>query len=350
MQQAPGDGAKVGRPTALLQVPAAAAGWRLDRFLAEWAQSAAAPEPLRSMSRSHLQQWVLGGHIRLQGQSCRSSARLHLGDRIEILPPAPKPSALLPVALPLEVLFEDAHLIALNKPAGLVVHAGAGVVGPTLVQALLAHCQDLSGIGDALRPGIVHRLDRHTSGVLVAAKHDRAHRGLAEQFAQRLAKKTYLAVAHGRPSPSQGRLDTLFGRHRSRRQCFSSRPELLARTPAPRRAVTLYSLLGTTAELSLLRLRLETGRTHQIRVHLQDIGHPIVGDALYGRAGLSAATPPDVRQAVADLGQHALHAYRLEISHPVDGRRLRLQAPLPMGMLKLATLLRRPAPNPPTAS
>ncbi|HET6345967.1 MAG TPA: RluA family pseudouridine synthase, partial [Myxococcota bacterium] len=256
--------------------------------------------------------------------------KLREGQRVEVRIPAPTPSTLVPMAMPLVVLYEDAHVIALDKPAGLVVHPGAGTRGPTLVHGLLAQCGDLSGIGGVTRPGIVHRLDRGTSGVMVVAKHDRAHAGLAEQFSGRTVRKRYLAVVHGAPEPAQATLDTLYGRHPVHRQRFT------ARVTSGKRAVTTYRTVASAWGLAVLDVLLGTGRTHQIRVHLAEAGHPIVGDPLYGGRRPLPHAPKLVREAFDALEHQALHAARLELRHPITGAPLRFEAPPPPSWRPLA--------------
>jgi 23S rRNA pseudouridine1911/1915/1917 synthase len=326
-----------------LDVPAQAAGLRLDLFLATLAQKdAMAAGFLAQMSRSRIQQLIAAGHVHSGAAVLRAATRLRGGETLQLVMPPAAASPLQPVAMPLAILYEDAHMVALNKPVGLVVHAGAGVRGPTLVQGLLAHCADLSGIGGVLRPGIVHRLDRDTSGVLVVAKHDRAHVALARQFAQREVLKIYLAVVYGQPQPPKGRIDTLYGRHPHRRQLFTSKAHLLG---APRdgarlrQAATVYETLSHAGGLSLLRLHLLTGRTHQIRVHLSDRGHPVVGDALYGSAARHPVAPQALQKLVHNLPPQALHAAKLSVRHPHTGAELTLRAPLPVGMLALSKAL-----------
>jgi 23S rRNA pseudouridine1911/1915/1917 synthase len=326
-----------------LAIPAHAAGLRLDHFLATLARDS---DPtagfLAQMSRSRIQQLISQGHVRCDAGVLRAATRLRGGEILQLQLPPADPSPLTPVAMPLAILFEDAHMVALNKPAGLVVHAGAGVRGPTLVQGLLAHCKDLSGIGGVLRPGIVHRLDRDTSGVLVVAKHDRAHVALARQFAQREVHKIYLAAVYGRPQPQKDRIDTLYGRHPHRRQLFTSQARLLGDSPnnsGLRQAVTVYETLAHAGGLSLLRLRLLTGRTHQIRVHLSDRGHPVVNDALYGSRTGQPILLQALQQLVQNLPPQALHAAKLSLRHPHSGAPLTLRAPLPVGMLALSKAL-----------
>ena len=241
------------------------------------------------------------------------------------------PVAARPEAMDLVVLFEDEHLIVIDKPAGLVVHPAPGHAGGTLVNGLLAHCDDLSGIGGELRPGIVHRLDKDTSGVMVVTKSDVAHQALAEDFAAKNLVREYVAVVAPAPKADRGTIDTLYGRHPVDRKKFSSK---VARG---KRAVTHYAVEERLASgAALVRLRLETGRTHQIRVHMADHGWPLLGDPVYGR------TPKDplLRGAAEALGRQALHAARLEITHPVRGEALRFATEAPADMQALLAALR----------
>lgn len=260
--------------------------------------------------------------------------RVKPGPPLEIVVPAPRAAEPEPEATPLEILFEDEHLVVLVKPAGMVVHPAPGHEGGTLVNALLAHCgPSLSGIGGVRRPGIVHRLDREVSGVLVVAKHDRAHLGLSAQFTLHRIERIYEALVWGVPSPVEGRIDRPIGRDPRNRL-------KMAVTASGKRAVTRYRLLeaaGTRA--ARLELALETGRTHQIRVHLASIGHPVIGDRLYGPR-LPAGLSPTVRARIAALDRIALHARVLGFTHPITGVPLRFEAPAPALFAELMELLR----------
>lgn len=279
------------------------AGMRLDRYLA-----AALPE----FSRSRLQSLIGQGCVRLNGAPARQRAMVRTGDRVVVeVPPLVKSEA-RPEAIALAVLHEDEDLLVLDKPAGLVVHPGAGHAEHTLVNALLHHCPTLSGIGGAERPGIVHRLDKETSGCLVVAKNDAAHRELSRQFAARTVTKVYLALVAGQMRKSSGSIDAPIARHPVHRQRMS-----VARHARGRSALTEYRVLRGNREMSLVECRLHSGRTHQIRVHLHHLGHPVLGDKLYA-AKKAAAFP-----------RQMLHAARLGFEHPRDGRRLECEAPLP---------------------
>ena len=263
--------------------------------------------------------------------------RVRVGDAIDVVVPAPTILEALPEPIPLTVLFEDADLIVVDKPAGLVVHPAAGHANGTLVNALLYHCKDLSGIGGVLRPGIVHRLDKDTSGVMVATKSDRAHASLAAAFAAKSRgeagdlERTYLAITSPAPPVGAGTLRTLYGRHPGDRKKFSSKGK------AGKSAVTHYSIVEKLPEAALVRFRLETGRTHQIRVHASDSGWALVGDPVYGHKPRT-----DVLAAVAaKLARQALHAATLAFEHPVSGERLSFDAPLPDDMKAALAALQR---------
>jgi 23S rRNA pseudouridine1911/1915/1917 synthase len=292
------------------------AGERLDQALAA----------LAGTSRSQARRWIDEGRVRVGGAPGRASQRVAAGDLVEAEPPEPLPSPLSPEPIELRVLYEDADLIAIDKPAGLVVHPAPGHPGGTLVNALLHHCKDLSGVGGVLRPGIVHRLDRGTSGVLVAAKHDAAHRELARQFQEHTVEREYRALVRGLPSADAGRVDRALGRHPRERKRIS----VASRGPA-REARTAWRVLRRypASERSLLAVLPETGRTHQIRVHLASAGLPVVGDPVYGRAGRK------------ELGRPALHAALLGFTHPRTSARMRFEAPLPADLAELVAALER---------
>ena len=309
-----------------VDVDAAGAGQRLDAWLARM---------LPDLSRARIQALIAEGAVTVDGGSSRASSRVRDGQRVDVA--VPEPLAALPLAeeIALVVVHEDAHLLVVNKPAGLVVHPGAGTPSGTLVNALLHHVRDLSGIGGVLRPGIVHRLDRGTSGLIVVAKSDEAHRGLATQFASRKVEKQYLAVVHGVPRPRSGTIDAPIGRHPVQRKKMSTT------APRGRAARSSYVVEEALDGAALLRVRIQTGRTHQIRVHLASLGHPLVGDATYGgtRAPSSAAAGP--RAAIAAFSRPALHAAALAFDHPVTGARISLEAPLPDDITRLLAALRR---------
>ncbi len=300
-----------------------AAGSRIDTALAE----------LSGVSRSQVRRWIDSGAVRVAGQTVRPSRRLALGETIEARPSQPVEMSLSPEAIPLVVLYEDADLIVIDKPAGMVVHPAPGHPSGTLVNALLHHCGDLAGIGGVLRPGIVHRLDRGTSGVLVAAKNDEAHQGLAAQFMEHSIDRIYRTFVRGLPGADSGRIDRAIGRHPRDRKRMS------VETRAGRDSITQWRVLRRYPEsgTSELEIRPETGRTHQIRVHLAAAGLPLVGDVVYGRA----------RGRDAALGRPALHAEQLGFRHPRTAERLHFEAPLPADLLALVAQL-GPAEEPAT--
>ena len=305
-----------------LEVSEAHAGLRLDQFLGE---------AIPGETRSQLKRRIDAGEVTLNGKACRGSTRVKLGDKVSYQPAAAEPSALLPEAIPLVVLFEDAHLIVVDKPAGMVVHPAAGHASGTLVNALLHHCEDLAGIGGELRPGIVHRLDRHTSGVMVAAKDESTHQDLVALFSARALERQYVAIVAPPPGWDDITYRTLHGRHPRDRKRFTSRVR------SGKEAVTHVKLVERFGGRgALVACRLETGRTHQIRVHLAEHGHPVVGDAVYGRA------PRDekVRKVAHALGRQALHAQSLGFVHPRTGQSLSFEAPPPGDMQRAIDAMR----------
>ncbi len=289
-----------------------------------------------SHSRSFLQKLIRDGHVRVAGQAAplRPHRLMTEGERLDITFPAPRPADLVPEAIPLVVLHEDPDLLVLDKPAGLTVHPGAGARTGTLVHALLHHCRDLSGIGGVERPGIVHRLDKETTGVLVVAKSDEAHRELARQFAAREVEKLYMALVRGVPKSAKGTIDLAIGRDTRHRTRISPR------TGSPRAARTEYRVVERLADWAWLEVRPHTGRTHQIRVHLREIGHPIVGDALYGGGRAGKIPLPRHEEALRSFGRLALHARALAFTHPRTGDRVRFEAPVPADLLALLEALR----------
>ena len=308
------------------------AGTRLDRFLAA---------NLAELSRSRLKRLIEAGHLRAGAATITEpSYRVKPGQIFDLTVPPPAAAVALPQPIPLQVVYEDADLVVVDKPAGLVVHPAPGNPDRTLVNALIAHCgQSLSGIGGVLRPGIVHRIDKDTSGLLVAAKTDAAHAGLAEQFARHAIERVYLALVWGRPAQSVGEIAGNIGRDRRNRKKFA-----VVRAGG-KSAITRYKVVGGLGDsVSLLAVRLTTGRTHQIRVHLGHLGHPVVGDRLYGRARRDRLRdlPPAAAAAFAGLGRQALHATVLGFDHPITGAGLRFECPLPADM---ATLIAALAPG-----
>jgi 23S rRNA pseudouridine1911/1915/1917 synthase len=247
--------------------------------------------------------------------------------------PDPVSSGLLPEAIPLDILCSDPNFLVIDKPPGMVVHPGAGRRSGTLANALLSLEGEVSRIGGVERPGIVHRLDRETSGVLVVARNDIAHRNLAAQFAARQVTKVYLAVVWGNPVPSRGRIDAPLGRHPMVRTRMS------VRRAGGRPAITEYETLQSLGKFSLLRLRILTGRTHQIRVHLKHLGHPVVGDSAYGGNRFAAVRDAKLRRALEDFGRLALHAFHLEFQDPASGERRTFEAPPPTDFARLVQIL-----------
>lgn len=279
----------------------------------------------QDLSRARIQQLIRDGHIRVNQAAHKPHYQLKPGDEVRIEIPEAAPVALQPENIPLAVLYEDADLIVINKAPGLVTHPAPGNEAGTLVNALLYHCRDLAGIGGELRPGIVHRLDRDTSGALVAAKNDLAVHRLISQFKRREVHKYYLALVWGAPRPESGTIETLVGRSPHNRKKMSAEPEV------GRPAVTHYKVLQALGPVSLLGVRIETGRTHQIRVHLAHIGHPVVGDRQYGRARADPLPAPASRQM--------LHAETLSFNHPRSGLELEFHAPMPDDMRRLIQAL-----------
>lgn len=290
-------------------------GLRLDRFLA-----AEVPH----QSRSQIQRLIEAGHVALpRAKVVKANVALREGDVVTVELPDVEPSTLEAEDIPLEIFYDDADVVVVNKPAGMVVHPAAGHGTGTLVNALLHHVKDLSGVGGEMRPGIVHRLDKGTSGVMVVAKHDVAHQALARQFHDREVEKEYVALVWGIVH-ARKRIDTPIGRDPGNRQKMSSRAR------RSRTAVTRVTWARHLPGVSLLRVAIFTGRTHQIRVHLSAIGHPIVGDALYG--GVRRRVPGSLR-AVLRLDRPFLHAERLAFTHPGTGDRMEFTAPLPANLL-----------------
>lgn len=282
------------------------------------------------LSRARWQQEIKADRVTVNGLPGRCKMRVGPGDVIDWSRPPPTPVETAPEDIPLEILFEDRDLIALNKPPGLVVHPAPGHPGGTLVNALLHHCPDLPGIGGEQRPGIVHRLDRDTSGVMVVAKNDGALHALAHQFKDRTTRKEYLALAWGTPRPASGTIHTHIGRSdrdRKKMAAFAGTPA--GGEPRGKEAVTHFTVVEALGPASLLRLRIETGRTHQIRVHLAHIRHPVVGDTVYGRARAELPAP-----------RQMLHAERLTLTHPRTREAMTFVAPLPADFTALINRLK----------
>ncbi len=293
-----------------LIVEAEQAGQRLDKYLAD---------VVPALSRSQAQRLIDDGLVVVEGRQAKANLAVKAGDRIVVDVPEPQPSAAIAEDIAIPILYEDTDLVVVNKPAGMVVHPAAGHSSGTLVNALLHHVDDLSGIGGELRPGIVHRLDKGTSGVMVVAKHDAAHEALAQQFHDRHVEKEYVALVWGVVQAGR-RIDLPIGRDPNDRQKMS------ARARRARSAVTRITFARHLRGVTLCHVAIQTGRTHQIRVHLSAIGHPVVGDAAYG--GVKARVAQDLRP-VLRLDRPFLHAARLAFTHPTDGRTMTFEAPLP---------------------
>lgn len=300
----------------LFLVTAAEAGTRLDQFC---------QAELDGVSRARVQAWIADGQVRVNDRAAKPAQRLKAGDRVFVAaPPPPEDAVAKPEAIPLAVVYEDDDLIVIDKPVGMVVHPAPGSPSGTLVNALLHHCRGgLSGIGGVARPGIVHRLDKDTSGLLVVAKHDRAHLGLSAQIAAKTAVRRYWAVVGGHMPSPEGRVDAPIARHPTHRQ-------KMAVVPGGRPAATRWRVLESFKGFDWVECTLETGRTHQIRVHLAHVGHPLVGDPVYGGD----------RTLPVKLPGQALHAHTLSFDHPVTGEPLTFTAPPPAHFEKLLSYLR----------
>ena len=300
-----------------LTVQADAAGTRLDRWLTG---------ALAELSRARLKTLIEDGHVHVGGQVLKPAYRLRGGEVIDVdIPPAP-PETLEPEAIALTVVHEDDDVLVVDKPAGMVVHPGAGHVTGTLASAALAHAPAIAGVGGARRPGVVHRLDKDTSGLLVIAKTVRAYDSLTRQLAARTVSRRYIAIVYGRMRRTEGVIDAPIGRHPHDRVRMAIRPG-----GAGKRAVTRYRALERFPHHTYLEARLETGRTHQIRVHMASLGHPVVGDLVYGRG---RPAPP------VELGGYALHAANLAFVHPSTERRMEFAAAVPPRIEQLLSHLR----------
>ena len=280
-------------------------GERLDRWLAQ---------RLPDRSRTEIQRWIREGLVRVNGRASKPGYKLEPGDVIEVDIPRVRPyEEVRPEPIPLTILYEDEDLIVVDKPAGMVVHPGAGVTSGTLVNAILYHCPDLEGVGGVERPGIVHRLDKDTSGLILVAKNDRAHRELQRQFREREVSKAYLALVEGHLQPKVGRIEAPIGRDRRHRK-------RMAVVRGGREAITEYTVLAYYGDFTLVEARPLTGRTHQIRVHFAFIGHPLAGDTVYGRR----------KQRLKPwLTRHFLHAHRIRFRLPRTGEWVEFTSPLP---------------------
>jgi 23S rRNA pseudouridine1911/1915/1917 synthase len=317
-------------------VAPAEAGERLDRFL---------QHRFPQTSRARFQALIANGCVAVEGAAATEARRkMKAGEHVAVSVPPAVAAEPLPETIPLAIVHEDDALIVIDKPAGLVVHPAAGHETGTLVNALIAHCgESLSGIGGVRRPGIVHRLDKDTSGLLVVAKTDEAHKGLSDQFAAHgrdgRLERAYLAVVWGAPERRRGTIDAPIGRHGTTREKMS-----ITRRAGAREAVTHYEVeksYGSPAYASLIRCRLETGRTHQIRVHMAHIGHPLLGDETYGKGFKASMSklPDEARTALEALGRQALHAAVLGFEHPVTGEPLHFESDPPEDLARLIAAL-----------
>jgi 23S rRNA pseudouridine1911/1915/1917 synthase len=290
------------------------AGERIDKFVTESLET--------ETSRTQVQQWIKDGCVTVNGAAVKPNYKLAEGDAVFVRVPEPVEAEIKPEPMPLDIVYEDSDVIVINKPRGLVVHPAPGHYAGTLVNGLLHHCKDLSGINGVLRPGIVHRIDKDTSGLLMAAKNDNAHNGLAEQLKAHTVNRKYIALVHGNIAHDHGTIDAPIGRDPKDRKLYTVTEK------NSKHAVTHFVVVERFGDYTLTELKLETGRTHQIRVHMKFIGHPLVGDPMYGRSkGLT-------------MDGQALHAAVLGFVHPRTGEYLEFHAPIPDDMNELLHLLR----------
>jgi 23S rRNA pseudouridine1911/1915/1917 synthase len=311
--------------TQLITATADVSGTRLDAFLSS---------QFTDISRTRIQRAIEDGDILVNDRMVKPSYKLRADDKIEIDLPEPPPVDLLPEPLPLDIIYEDDALIVVNKPAGMVVHPGAGLDSGTLANALVYHFNELSGAAGRIRPGIVHRIDKETSGLLVVAKNDLAHIRLSEQFHDRNVFKMYVALVYGRVSQSIGDIEANIGRSPHNRTRMA-----VLKGGAGRYAHTIFQVEDRYQEFSLLRVQIKTGRTHQIRVHLAHIGHPVVGDIVYGQGRENSIRDPIRRKEIRLLGRHFLHAAQLEFVHPATGELMKFEAPMPAELTSFLSML-----------
>jgi 23S rRNA pseudouridine1911/1915/1917 synthase len=306
------------------------AGARLDQWLAA---------RLGEMSRTQVRGLIDGGRVRVDGRAVKAARRLQVGERVEASIPPPPREGLAAESIPLAIVFEDEHLLVVDKPAGMVTHPGAGRPSGTLAAAALAHAPEMAGVGSVSRPGIVHRLDKGTSGLIVLAKTRAAYDGLTAQLARRTVSRRYLCLAQGLVRRAEGRLDTAMGRDPRSRVRMAVLPD-----GKGRRAITRYRVLerfGTGSRaVTLVECRLETGRTHQIRVHLASLGHPLLGDEAYRGRRAEPAGDPELTGLIDRLGGVALHAAGLAFTHPVTGASMDFACPLPDRIDRILSHLR----------
>jgi len=285
---------------------------RIDQYLTN----------LLPLSRTAVQRLLKFNHITVNNETVKANYKIRPDDEIRIEIPGPTPLPLQAEAISLDIVYEDEHLLIVNKPSGMVVHPSPGHYSGTLVHALLHHCKDLKGIGGRERPGIVHRLDKDTSGVLVVAKSDLVHRHLSNQFKDRTVNKVYIALVQGVMKKNRGEIDLPIGRDTKDRKKFSSR------TVKPKHAKTIFRVLKRFKDATLVELKPETGRTHQLRVHLSHLNHPVAGDSFYGGRGYSKIGGVKIERLM-------LHAMKLGITHPVTGKYMEFEPPLPAAMKKI---------------
>ena len=305
----------------------AEAGERVDSFIARMSA-----EEEDALSRSAAAKLCDEGKVTVAGKAVKKNYILREGESVVVVRPEPLPDEVVPENIPLDVIYEDADIIVINKPKGMVVHPAPGNMTGTLVSALLYHCgESLSGIGGVQRPGIVHRIDKDTTGLLVVAKNDAAHRSLSEQIAVHSAYRRYMAICVGSPREDEGTVDAPIGRHPVDRKRMA-----IVRDGRAREAITHWTVKERFHGMSLIECKLETGRTHQIRVHMASIGHPVLGDEIYGGDKCRAA-----KEHAKFITGQALHAYRLELDHPRTGERLSFEAPLPADMAHLIEIFRQ---------
>jgi 23S rRNA pseudouridine1911/1915/1917 synthase len=301
-------------------------GKRLDLFLADH---------VAGQSRAQIQRLIREGAILLNNAHAKAGSKVKEGDVVNGEIPALKDAAVLPEDLPLTFIYEDAHICVVDKSAGMVVHPAGMVQSGTLVNALLFHVRDLQGVGGVLRPGIVHRLDKGTSGVMVVAKNDHAHEALVRQFQQREVQKIYLALVYGSMEKEEGVIAAPLGRHPTDRKRFS------VRTRQPKEAVTQWRVRERFAGITYVEVAPKTGRTHQIRVHMSAIAHPLVGDPVYTKTRrLAQIADPVLKKCIESLGRQALHAFRISFRHPMTDKTMEFTAPLATDMEKILEVLR----------
>jgi 23S rRNA pseudouridine1911/1915/1917 synthase len=309
-------------------VPPESARTRLDQYLVS---------RIPGETRSQIQNWIRNGYLRVNGNQVKTGYLIKLNDRVELNVPESEPGQPFPEDIPLDIVYEDSDLAVINKPAGLVCHAGAGIRSGTLVNALLHRLGPLD-TGDPGRPGIVHRLDKLTSGIMLVAKNKPAHRNLSQQFKNREIKKEYIALVYGALNPPCGTIDLPLGRDPNDRKKISIRAR------RKRTAITHYRVRENYGSVSLLDIRIETGRTHQIRVHLAQKGHPVVGDSLYG-TNRSRSLPANLTQQAKELRRPFLHSHRIEFRHPRSGEILFFESPLSPELQTFLSAVRKAQPG-----